>query len=197
MTKLWDFNKKRNRSYLVVFPDRYYSDIQVAGYFKELADISSIPIYPHGLHIRNGIGSGYKNWNYSLISHLLTHPNIEGMKEECDCLETCRKMSRDVLKDIPNFDIILAGGSKRRHNYVKNYVPNISYLAGLESILGRPVSFEEEDRFFGFTSNIGWHLSMRSAISIKFGFEAGRRKPFPKIKSLDKEKLKKVIESFE
>ena len=168
----------KNTRLMCLYPDRFYNSETIQEYFTSLRNISSSPLYIHGMFVRSGTGG---NWDFdsSTLQRLISDGIIEGMKEENSSLIKSFSFVDEVRKISDSFDIIVAGGSMRRHQFLKNAGAN-SFLAGLGNFFpeieisycrkidsGRSVEKEInlETNLFEVFNRYGWHQSLRIGLS--------------------------------
>lgn len=189
-----------NCSVIVIFPERYYNDEQVYGFFKKVCEISNYPILAHGNPIQRGNG-GVKDYDNILLKKLSTLEKFIGIKEESSSLEFASKNLKDL-----DLEIIVAGGSMKRFWFLQPFGAT-TYLTGVGSFNPRI----EEDFYSNFSNqkfqesktimenyetplfetfmSVGWHASMRESL-IEMGYIKFNRCPFVEISIEDKEKIK-------
>jgi dihydrodipicolinate synthase/N-acetylneuraminate lyase len=191
---------------MLLYPDRFYIEENVCEFFESCADHSTNPIYIHGMWMRKGNG-GTWDFTASVINRLSKHPNILGMKEETSSIDLAYKILQEVTDD---FDIIVAGGSMRRHWHLSNAKKDISFLSGVGSIFpeyactycneynsmnlieAKKVMNNFEKPLFNVFMEIGWHASLRYALS-EMGYIKENRLPFIEINNEQKDKINTII----
>lgn len=177
---------------LLMYPDRYYSDEDVTGYFFRAADKLEVPVMVHGMFMRHATAGGLYNFTPEIVKKLKQHENIIGMKEESTSYELAYKVSRCADDD---FLIFPAGGSCRRFL--------LTHPAGAQNFLGGigniyPAIEEEfyrsikkgwyrkafqiveryEDPLFAAFGPIGWHRALQIALHHKALLVTENRRPF-------------------
>ena len=186
----------RDNVYLMLlYPDRYYDDKNVAGFFHRMAEVSpQLGVYFHGMFMRKGTGGTY-NFDSSLISDIASHPNIYGMKEEIANLADAFSACLELNSDLDNFEIVVAGGSQRRFWHLHS-AGATNFLSGIGSMFplididfyeaikqedystAKDIMTNNEGTLFKSFMKLGWHKSMREALRIQ-GFNKGPdRRPF-------------------
>ena len=195
-----------NTSLLALYPDRYYDDESILYFLSKLRELSSKPLYLHGMKMRNARGG---EWNYSasLINKLFENDIIAGIKEEHGNF----KKSYDFVSELnSNIDTIVAGGSMRRHQYLNSAGAN-AFLAGIGNIfpnieinycrdidLNNSVQryLELETKFFNIFMKYGWHQSLRVGLSEASLTCFNDRKPWPLRDQKTIKDIKKIIEEI-
>lgn len=179
----FSFYEEKDYSYMFLYPDRFYEEDVLLDYFRELKDHIKSGIYIHAMPMRNGKGG---EWNYtsSVLNKLYSEDVLIGIKEEYFNLAAAYNFVNDLL---PGIDVIVAGGSIRRFEFLKNAGAN-SFLAGIGNVfpsiendylLGNTKSIELENKFFNTMMKHGWHRTLRIALSIKHKTCLYDRKPWP------------------
>ena len=200
----------KNCSYLLLYPDRFYDTQTLIDYFKEASDICESPVYVHDMGMRKGVGG---SWEYTadVINDMYSRGIVKGIKEEHSTLDSAFKFVSKLEKDL---DVIVAGGSMRRHYLLRHAGAN-AFLGGLGNLLPqaeldycklvdkehtKEVDFllEKETTLFETFMSFGWHRSLREGISqLGHGCDYNR-KPWPSadsyFKSRIEECLKEVIQ---
>lgn len=201
-----DYYNTKQCNLLLLFPDRYYSDDYIIDYFKECASYSKNPIYIHGMWLRKGFGGG--NWDYTgeVLNQLSLIPKIKGIKEETSTIEK----SFNYINEIKNeFDIIVAGGSMKRHWFL-SCSNKVSFLSGIGSIfphiekkyvdeynLGnlhkcKNIIEEFETPLFNIFMKIGWHISLKYSLQ-KMGFIKNNRQPSFELSEESKKEIDEIL----
>lgn len=172
-----------NTSIMALYPDRYYDDESVILFFKLLSSSLGKPIYIHTKPLRNGRGG---EWNYTakIINSLFREGWVKGIKEEHSSLAHSYNF---VLDLDPGLDIIVAGGSMRRFQYLRN-AGATTFLAGVGSIFphienqflsGDCSLIKMENQMFKVFMKHGWHPSLREGLKqLGLGCQFNRQ-PWP------------------
>ena len=173
-----------NFHYMGLYPDRFYDNQTVVDYFSTLVDHIGSPIYVHGMFMRAGRG-GQWNFTADVLNELFEKNLIVGIKEEHSDLAASYNMIRNLH---PDLDVIVAGGSMRRHQFLRNAGAN-SFLSGVGNLFPEieqeycdgkiEESIEKENELFSVFNRHGWHRSLRIALSLlKLGCSYDRM-PWP------------------
>jgi 4-hydroxy-tetrahydrodipicolinate synthase len=204
-----DIDDLENISILLLFPERYYNDTELIKYFYNIADHSNFPILIHGNKIRRGNGGTYE-YTADLINELARHPNIIGIKEECSSWDLGYELCRDIEDD--NFNIIVAGGSQKRFLALRNGGAN-SFLTGIGNLnpelaetfysecninnISKAIEIVKHEKIlFDIFMKIGWHASLRFALSYK-GLLKDNRAPFVELPDVDKFNIINTLKKLE
>jgi len=178
-------------NFMALYPDRYYDNKTVHSYFKELSDICLDKIYVHAMFMRNGRGGQY-DYEADILTQLYEDGTVAGIKEENSNLQK----SYDFVKALPqDMDVIAAGGSMRRHQFLRsaganaflsgigNFIPEVEhiYCSGIdEELPGIDICLAFETKLFDTFSKYGWHQSLRAGLYEFLGFYPNDRAPWPK-----------------
>lgn len=186
---------------MLLYPERYYSEDEIVDYMSDLRSHTDNKIYIHGKTIRNATGG---NWDYnaSVINKLYNYGILEGIKEEHSNLSK----SYDFVSEIhPEVDIIVAGGSMRRYEYLQSAGAN-SFLSGVGNLFPKVEqdyldgstadSLNKEKQMFSVFMKYGWHKSLRIALKHLDLTCYHNRKPWPVTSVLEEEAIKKVVENI-
>ena len=199
-----------NSSLMLLYPDRYYDDESILGYFNNLADLSMYPCFIHGMFMRKGTGGTY-NFTAELINKISLHENIIGMKEETNDVGLAYNVCKDINKD--NFIVIVAGGSMKR--FLSLHSTGVqTFLTGIGNILPKiDIDFhtrltngdlyeayymvnEFENLFFDVFMKYGWHLSLREGLYLENHYEPNTKLPFPRGTKEMINDIKNIIEEM-
>lgn len=182
------YNELSDVYLLILFPERYYDNEQIVEYFQEICSLSKHPILVHGNSLRKGYGGVYE-YDFTLLKELSKIKGFIGVKEESSTLG----FSMNNIQDL-DLEIIVAGGSMRRFWSLEPFGAT-TYLTGVGSFnpeieekfyqFYKQGNFKEakltletfETPLFNAFMKIGWHASMREALS-QMGFMLENRKPF-------------------
>lgn len=205
LRKAIDFVKD-SRSYtdkktniMLLYPERFYSEKEIVKYCTDIRHYTDNKIYIHGKAMRKASG-GVWDYDYRTLNSLYGAGVLQGIKEEHSNLQSSYNFVSNLNKDI---DVIVAGGSMRRFEYLEsagansflsgvgNFFPQIeqSYLDGNKNI---PLKLEK--KMFDVFIPIGWHKSLRIGLDIA-GFTCYyNRDPWPTATEKEVEQIKNVLE---
>lgn len=200
------FKNEKNIFFLILFPERYYTDDQIINYFEEISLISDFPVLAHSNILRKGSGGNYIYEN-NLFNKLSLIPNFIGIKEESPTID----FSIEEIGDT-NLEIIVAGGSMRRYWCLEPFGAT-TYLSGVGSFFphieedfykeyknnnmfnAKKIIQDVELPIFKTFMKIGWHASMREVLK-NMGFIKENRYPFVELSPQQKKELNKVISNI-
>ena len=182
-----------NANLMFLYPERYYNEETIFSHFMKLRSYSSQPFYIHGMVMRSGYG-GTWDMNANVLTTLYKAEGIIGIKEE----NSNFKKSYDFVKALPKeMDVIVAGGSMRRHQYLKSAGAN-AFLSGVGNLfpqieakycekidLDKNVAHELdiESTMFDTFMKHGWHRSLRTALRLLDLTCVNDRMPWPRADS--------------
>ena len=194
----------------VLYPERYY------GMTKPLQDFFNIPkehnikVLVHEQKLVSGFNGKLIDWPDNLINCILEENNVVAVKEDSKDNNMTSKILK--LSEKYNFDVIVAGGGKRR---VKELIKSDNlkcWLNGslmlfpeLAKIISNAylsndvelIQFYEEKieipYFDEFISKVGWHVGHKAALHILGYCELYERSPMPIISELNLKKYKPLI----
>lgn len=165
-----EFYSDNRTQYMLLYPDRYYSDESIKKYVTDITSATNRQVYLHAQKARHGVKGSWE-YSYKVINSL--SDNLLGIKEEISDL----KESYDFVANILfHLDIIVAGGSMRRFHYLEMANPSITFLSGIGNInprlekefaninIGKHVFLEKERSLFDVFMKYGWHRSLRYAL---------------------------------
>tara|TARA_R100000995_G_scaffold83426_1_gene59322 strand:+ start:10590 stop:11486 length:897 start_codon:yes stop_codon:yes gene_type:complete len=203
--------KPKDTSYILLYPDRFYHTQTLIDYFKAASDIVEGPVYVHDMGMRSGTGG---SWEYTaeVINEMHDRGIVKGIKEEHPTLDSAFKFVSRLHEDL---DVIVAGGSMRRHSLLRHAGAN-AFLGGLGNLLpeteleycklideeytkeAKEVDFllKKEKSLFEVFMAFGWHRSLREGMSqLGHGCDYDRM-PWPKRDFYFKRCIKECIEEM-
>jgi dihydrodipicolinate synthase/N-acetylneuraminate lyase len=186
---------------MFLYPERFYSEKIIIDFFKEIRKQTSSNIYIHGKTIRNGTG-GTWDYNSSVINELFEQNILKGIKEEHPNL----LKSYDFVNQLRNeIDVIVAGGSMRRYEYLRSAGAN-SFLSGAGNLFPeieqayidgyKDEALDAEKRLFAVFMKNGWHKSLRNGLKYLNLTCYNDRKPWPETSKEEMEEIGNVIEEI-
>ena len=193
--------------YLAIYPERFYEENSIIKFYFDLAEKSSIPIFIHQMSLRSGYG-GYVSYTENLISRLMNHENILGMKEESQN----KKISNWIHQNFSNEKIIIGQGGMVNFLHDVEYGAK-SYLAGLGSFLpsieekfykytiegkiSKAIDIKEnyEDIYFDFAIDLGWHIQLKKILSFMNLMNDYERFPLEPLSENNTKKLRDFLEN--
>ena len=190
---------------LAVFPDRYYSDNNVAQFFKDIAASCSIGVLIHLMAIpagKSGLGPQVQ-YSPKLVERIAALENLVGIKEESHDQALSYKYSRSLADKI----VIIGGAGGMRDYLTKHNWGQQAYLVGLGNFVpelenkfykaliygdydaARKIIFEYEEPFFEVAVKAGWHLALKEALAFFDLMKPWERPPIFRITSDDRNKI--------
>ena len=187
---------------LAVYPERYYSDDDVYGYFKDVADSCSIGVLIHLMPIRPGrSGMGTQvHYSLSLADRIVDVENVIGIKEESHDEGLSYRYNREL-----GHKVVIIGGAGGMRAYltayqwgqpaylvgIGNFVPEIelAFYAALgkgDYETARRIVFEKEEPFFEAAVKVGWHPALKEGLEAKGLMKAWERKPMSRLNRADR-----------
>ena len=188
---------------MALYPDRYYGDEVLSGYLRSIREHTSGPIHVHGMVMRSGYGGSW-NYKHDVLCSLYEDGVVGGIKEE----HSEFKKSYDFIKGLPpEMDVIVAGGSMRRHQYLKsaganaflagigNLFPEIelAYCKAIDNLNDTSEYLDLETKLFKVFMVNGWHQSLRAALNIMNFTCINSRSPWPPASDELKTQILKII----
>ena len=190
-----------NSSLMFLYPERFYNEKIILEYFRKIKDATGSKIYIHGKSIRSATGG---NWHYNsdVVNALYKESVLKGIKEEHPNLLKSYDFVSNLEKDI---DVIVAGGSMRRYEYLNSAGAN-SFLSGVgnlfpsieqEYINGNKYEpLEKEKKIFSIFMKIGWHKSLRISLKYLDLTCYNNRSPWPSTTEQELRQISKAIEEI-
>ena len=191
----------KNSKLMFLYPERFYDEKDIIDFYKEIRNNTSSKIYIHGKTIRAATG-GTWNFNGAVLNELYDIEVLEGIKEEHPNLLKSYDFVKSLNKDL---DVIVAGGSMRRYEYLSSAGAN-SFLSGIGNLFPeieqsyiegeKTEALEKEAKLFSVFMKYGWHKSLRNALNYLDLTCYNNRKPWPTTKGEEKQNIINVIEEI-
>jgi len=187
---------------MLLYPERFYSEDEIVDYMSELRSRTANKIYIHGKTIRKATGGSW-DYNASVINKLYNYGILQGIKEEHSSLSK----SYDFVSRVhPEVDVIVAGGSMRRYEYLRSAGAN-SFLSGVGNLFPKveqnyldgatiSESLEKEKQMFSVFMKYGWHKSLRIALKYLDLTCHHNREPWPRTTAQQEQDIKEVVENI-
>ena len=186
---------------MLLYPDRYYDERHIIKFMCSLREQTKNNIYIHGKTIRNAVG-GVWDYNSRVINTLYDLGVLQGIKEEHSNLAK----SYNFVSELDNrIDVIVAGGSMRRFEFLKSAGAN-SFLSGVGNLFpsveqdyltfNNSKSIELEKKMFKVFMKYGWHKSLRVGLSHLDLTCHNNRQPWPELKYDEKKEIIDIIEEI-
>jgi len=196
--------RKDNTHVMALYPDRFYDKNTVIDYVSEISDVWGGPVYLHTPKMRKGTGG---DWDYTaeVVNELYDKGKLIGIKEEHSDLSASYNFVARLNKRI---DVIVAGGSMRRFNYLESAGAN-AFLSGIGNLFPsietkflklypgwNNVSLNLETRFFNVFMKYGWHVSLRSALKLLELTCFNNRNPWPELSADAESEIMNIIKEL-
>ena len=192
----------------VYFWERYYSDTQVIGFFKEIAESCRIGVLIHEQQMNTIHGSNLSLFPLHLLDQLADIENIIAIKEDAKEDDYTDRVV-DTLKD--RLAIIVSGGSKEQFML---FGPKgcQAYLVGVASFFPHVGcrfydAFQKGDAetcqwiidrierpFFNVSKFYGWHVGLKAAMDYLGVMKKTERAPLQPLPSQQYKKIAKVVD---
>lgn len=197
--------------FLVYFPERHYGEDNTYDYFKTLCDHLDIKILIHEMPMRNGLGGGTVQYSLELLERLFKLKNIVGVKEEALDAEYSNQILEKFSEDIL---IIGAGGGMSRYLYRDYDRGSMAFLGGIGGFIPKieldfykaitsgdkdtatKIIEETELKYFEKVVPLGWHPSLKVALSLKGLVQPHERRPMKQFSDSEVEEMKNIMKSF-
>lgn len=193
-----------NSRLMALYPDRFYDQETLIAYVESICDVTGSGIYLHAQKMRSGI-SGEWNYTADILNRMCLNGDLVGIKEEHSSLQ----QSYDFVNHLNyNLDVIVAGGSMRRFQFLEPAGAN-AFLSGIGNLFPnienrffdaddkeRKEILNKESRFFDVFMKIGWHRSLREALKIMNLTCLNDRNPWPECSMSTNKELTQIIEGI-
>ena len=191
-----------NSTLMALYPDRFYDQDTIREYIENLCDATEKGIYLHTQKMRSGVSG---DWNYTadVLNLVCQNGDLIGIKEEHPNLQKSYNFVRALNKDL---DIIVAGGSMRRFNFLESSGAN-SFLSGIGNLFPQIENsfldsddsekakiLQKESEFFEVFMANGWHRSLRASLRLMNLTCLNNRSPWPDDCEYLDRKLTDIIE---
>lgn len=193
----------------LLYPERYYGIDSALIDFFSIPKKRGIPVLIHEQKLVSGFDGSLIDWPQELLTSVFQDSNVIAVKEDSKndkITEYVMNMSRKS-----NFDVIVAGGGKKRVRKLIKEIdlkcwlngslmlfPEISkqvfdaYLNKNESFMNWYEENIETPYFDKVISKFGWHVGHKAALHVLGYCDLEEREPMPKL-SLEKLSLVKEI----
>lgn len=195
-------------AFIAFFPERYYGDEPVFGFFETLAQATNIGIMIHEMPMRSGYG-GNQQYSIDLLKRLSELPNLYGIKEECMDAGYAYLLHRALEDDLA----IIGAGSMRL--FMRDYhAGGRAYLVGIGSFFPRvaaafynavvtndmgqahAIARTYEEPYFDLAVSLGWHVALKETLDILGLMPGWERDPLPRLNQQQRATLKEKIEDL-
>lgn len=197
--------------FLAYFPERHYGEDNTFEFFKAISSqLTKTGILIHEMPMRNGYGAGSVQYSLDLLDRLLDLPLVSGVKEEA--LDA--PYSNSIVERISSKAIVIgAGGGMSRYllrdhergakaflGGIGNFQPELeleffSLMTSGKKEQAAKIVNEIELPYFAETVPMGWHPSLKCALSLKGLLPEFERAPMKQIAGSEKERLRSVMKA--
>ncbi|SDK78872.1 4-hydroxy-tetrahydrodipicolinate synthase [Maridesulfovibrio ferrireducens] len=194
---------------LGVYPERYYGDDAIAGFFENICKSTSVGVMVHMAQMNSGAARFPATLPYSvdLLERLCEQENFVGMKEESNSPALIYEYNRR-LKD--KMTIIGGAGGMRAYLTAWNW-GQPAYLVGIGNFLpqieidfykhlcsgnieaAKEIVFNYEGPFFSEAIKAGWHPALKEALDYMGLMSACEREPLQRLEGDARERVRSVI----
>jgi len=196
--------RKHNTHVMALYPDRFYDKATVIDHVSRISDAWGGPVYLHTPKMRKGTGG---DWDYTaeIVNELYYKDKLAGIKEEHSDLSASYNFVAALNKRI---DVIVAGGSMRRFNYLESAGAN-AFLSGIGNLFPeietkflnsvsdwRELFLRRETVFFNTFLKYGWHASLRSALKLLELTCFNNRSPWPELSPDAESEIMNIIKEL-
>lgn len=178
----------------VLYPERYFNiPKQILDY--HLAPVSlGYDVLIHEMKLVSGFDGSLVDWNLNILSKLLSHDKVTGIKEDSKNDVIARSMLRTFSK---KKNIIIAGGGKRRamnlrreglETWLNGSFMMFPELCGAfmtawrnnkEDELSRYIELIEAPLFDRIINKYGWHVGHKAVLAARGFCKLAERSPMP------------------
>ncbi|MDZ4701361.1 MAG: dihydrodipicolinate synthase family protein, partial [Rhodothermales bacterium] len=197
---------------LLVYPERWYGDEPVVGFFNDVAASADIGVMVHAVAMRDGFGGMHARrlMDLALLEKIAAIENVIGVKEE----NGERAVYEAILAGLNHLlPIIGAGGAMRRFiNDAK--LGAFTYLVGIGSF--RPdlamtfyravmagdearataIAAAYEDPYFAKAVSYGWHRALKETLHVLGLMPPYERAPLDRLKPAECDALRELVHSI-
>jgi len=201
-------SEDRADAIIAVYPDRYYGDEPIAGFFEDICTATDIGIMVHEMPIRAGRAFEAPSVQYSaaLIERILALPRAVGLKEESGNtaqIEQLNRMFADRCAVIGGRGGMAAHLAARQHGQTAYLASIGNFAPAVELEFARLVAegsydkaqalvMEYEKPFFDIAVDLGWHLALREAMAIAGLCPPFERRPMLRLAANERRKLEAI-----
>lgn len=194
---------------LLYFPERHYGIENTYKFFEQVSKSTNIKTLIHEMPMRNGFGGPNEQYSIELLEKLFKIDNIVGVKEEALDAEYSNKL----VERFSNEAIMIgAGGGMSRYLYRDYERGSKAFLGGIGGFMPKlELEFFEaitsgnknrateivekiEKPYFEKVCPLGWHPSLKSAISLKGLMPKFEREPMKVFSDEEISFMQKVME---
>ena len=194
----------------LLYPERYYGIDDALVDFFSVPKKSEIPVLVHEQKLVSGFDGSLINWPEDLLIKIFKDKNVIAVKEDSKNDEITSIVMR-LSKEF-NFDMIVAGGGKKRVRKLINEIDLKCWLNGslmlfpeaskkvINAYLNQDEIFTnwyeqniEEPYFNEVISKLGWHVGHKLALHLLGYCELEERGPLPVCPTNKVDHYKKIV----
>ena len=191
----------KNTFLMALYPERYYDDRTIINFMTNIRNETDNPIYIHAKPIQKATG-GIWDYTSEIINEMVSSNVVKGIKEEHSELSKSYNFVANLHKST---DIIVAGGSMRRHQFLRSAGAN-TFLAGIGNLFPEveqeylegttEKALQKEIKLFNTFMKYGWHKSLRIALKYLDLTCYYDRQPWPIMEKCQIEEIEKTIKDI-
>ncbi len=193
---------------VAVYPDRYYGDEPIFGFFEDICSAAEVGVMIHEMPIRAGRAFEAPSVHYSpkLVERILALPHAAGLKEESAEPELIKRLNQ---KFAAKAAVVGGRGGMAAHLAARQY-GQVAYLASIGNIApaielefvrlleagqtqqAAQIIAEFEKPFFDAAVDLGWHVALREAMSMAGRCPPFERRPMMRLTAAERRKLESI-----
>ena len=197
---------------LLVYPERWYGDDAVVGFFHDVAESADVGIMVHAVSMRDGFGGVHarRMLDADLLSRIAEAPNVVGVKEENGDRAVYEAIFDRLNDRVP---VIGAGGAMRRfigdarrgaYTYlvgIGSFRPDLAVafyravMAGDDARAAR-IAATYEDPYFEAAVGYGWHRALKETMHILDVMPPFERAPLHRLSPDERRALAAIVASI-
>lgn len=194
---------------LAVYPDRFYGEDGIYEFFEKISSSCNIGIMIHEMAIRAGRSTEGPAAQYSpsLLKRIFDLPNLVGLKEESGDAGLISHINTNYSKKVA----VIGGrggmnGYRQAHAFgqqtylvgIGNFLPKLeldfyNFIANNEFDKADQIINNTEKPFFDVAVKLGWHITLRSAMSIKGLCKPYERSPMKHLANTDEQTIRELM----
>lgn len=194
---------------LGVYPERYYGDEGILGFFEAMCESAPIGVMVHLTNINGGAARlpALVPYSMDLLMRLYEKKNFVGMKEESHSPALSYEYNRN-LRD----KIAVIGGAGGMRSYmtawnwgqpaylvgIGNFCPQIEisfykYLCDNDVTSASEIVFKYEEPFFNEAVKAGWHPALKEALDCMGLMPAYERAPLARLEGGMRQRIRNIV----
>ncbi len=195
---------------MLLYPERWYGMDPIINFFRDIGKSTDIPILAHTFPMRDGFGSGKKQYfDVELLGELSKIDNFVGIKEE----SKNREISDAICAEYSDkMSVIIGGGGMSRY-LTDSELGATAYLTGIGSFLpevsenfyelvnqgekqqAKTIIEEYEEPYFDMAVSMGWHRALKETLHHLGVIEPYERSPLQRSDAENVDKLVDIVDS--